>query len=145
VAAARTPIYGERARAKRMGDGPKPPRLGEVDGLFDAIAALPTTAAGIREGARKLEEGRALAANPKWAGSGTSPGAALLHAAGMALLVDLTDRACKAHRGDAAIGEAADTAPLPATFNSGGIDKGVAEEDRHMMREAARACGAKPD
>jgi hypothetical protein len=143
--AARTPIYGEHARQRRMGDGRKPPRLGEIDSLFDAIAALPATAAGIREGARRLEEGRALAADPKWAGSGASPGSALLHAAGMALLVDLTQRACKAHRGDAAIGEAADTAPLPSTFNSRGVAKDAAEEDRHLMREAARACGAKPD
>jgi hypothetical protein len=85
-----------------MGDGRKPPRLGELDGLFDAIAALPATAAGIREGARRLEEGRPLASDPKWAGSGGSPGAALLNAGGMALLVDLTvmrSRAARAERG----------------------------------------------
>jgi hypothetical protein len=63
----------------------------------------------------------------------------------VALLVDLTQRACEAHRGDAAIGAAADTAPLPPTFHAGGVDKDAAEEDRHRMREAARACGAKPD
>lgn len=106
------------------------------------MTKVPETASGLRDAAKMLEEGRSLAADPKWTGSGTSPGARLLHAGGMALLVDLTQRACAASRGDAEVGRAADTIPLPRTFISGGVDRDAAERDRHAVQEAARSCGA---
>ncbi len=140
--AVRAPVIGESARAARTGPAPKPPTLAEIDALFDRMTKEPETADGLRAAAKLLEDGRPLASDRKWAGSGSSPGAALLHHGGLALLVDLAQRACAAKPGDAAVGAAADTIPLPRIFNSGGSDRGTAARDRHIVQEAARACGS---
>lgn len=142
--ASRAPMYGEQAREARTGSGPKPPTLADIDALFDRMTKQPETAAGVRGAAKMLEEGRPLASDPRWAGSGSSPGATLLHHGGMALLVDLTQRACAANAGNKDIGSAADTVPLPPIFNSGGADRHAAERDRHVLQEAVRACGSNP-
>jgi hypothetical protein len=140
--AVRAPVVGESARAARTGPARKPPKLAEIDAVFDRMTKEPETADGLRAAAKLLEDARPLASDPKWAGSGSSPGAALLHHGGLALLVDLAQRACAAKPGDAAVGAAADTIPLPRIFDSGGVDRGNAARDRHIVQEAARACGS---
>jgi len=142
--ASRAPTYGEQARTARAGAARKPPTLAEIDALFDRMTKEPETAAGLRAAAKMLEGGKPLASDPTWTGSGTSPGAKLLHHGGMALLVDLTQRACAANAGDKEIGKAADSIALPSISHSGGVDRGAAERDRHAVQEAARACGATP-
>ncbi|MBX3186734.1 MAG: hypothetical protein KF819_06950 [Labilithrix sp.] len=139
----RAPVLGEQARKTRLGVGARAAQLAAIDGLFETITRQPETAGGIREAARLLERHQDYGADRRWTGSGTSPGATLMHHGGMALLVDLTTRACAAQKGDEAVGKAADEVPLPPWFNSGGIDKTTAERDRHVLQEAARACGAK--
>lgn len=143
--AERAPVIGAEARKERQAARLKHPRLVSIDNLFDSMVKEPETADGLIEAARLLEEGRPLGADREWTGSGTSPGARLLHHGGVALLVDLGQRACSARAGDKKIGAAADTVPLPPVFGSGGgVDKSVAERDRHLLQEATRACGSHP-
>lgn len=140
--AVRAPVIGESARTARTGPARKPPKLAEIDAVFDRTTKEPETADGLRAAAKLLEDARPLASDPKWTGSGSSPGAALLHHGGLALLVDLAQRACAAKPGDAGVGAAADTIPLPPIFNSGGVDRGTAARDRDLVQEAARGCGS---
>jgi hypothetical protein len=142
--AAAAPMLGEQARKERQAARVKAATLTSIDNLLDTVASEPATAAGLVEGARVVEEGKALGSDREWAGSGTSPGATLLHHGGMALLLVLGQRACAAKPGDTAVGAAADTAPLPPLFGPGGLDKTAAERDRHLLQEATRACGSHP-
>ena len=142
--AERAPLLGEQAKKERHNPRVKQATLSSIDGLFESVTKEPETGAGLYEAARIIEEGKPLGSDREWSGSGTSPGAVLLHHGGMALLVDLGQRACAARPGDDRVGTAADTAPLPPMFNSGGPDKGVAERDRHLLQEATRACGSHP-
>lgn len=143
--AERAPVVGPQAKKERQNPRVKQAILVSLDGLFDSMTKEPETGAGLHEAARILEEGRPLARDREWAGSGMSPGAVLLHLAGVALLVDLGRRACAARPGDARIGAVADTAPLPQTFRGGGqVDAELSERDRHLLQEATRACGSHP-
>lgn len=144
TAADRAPLYGKIARRERTGPGRKPTKLAEIDELLERMTKQPETAEGVREAARMLDDGAKLGRDPSFTGSGTSPGATLLHHGGMAVLIDLTQRACAAKPGDKAIGAAADTAPLPLMFNSAGRDQDRVEQDRHILQEAAQKCGSTP-
>ncbi|AKV03613.1 hypothetical protein AKJ09_10276 [Labilithrix luteola] len=140
-----TPLYGDLAHGVRIKRLQQPPNVSEIDVLLNRVATQPATAAGIRAAAKDLADNEKLGADPTWAGSGTSPGATILHHGGMALLVERTRRACANAKGNAEIGKAAAEIPTPPIVNSGGIDKAAVEQDRHVLLEAARDCGAKPD
>lgn len=140
-----TPLYGDLARSVRVGRQQQPTNIAEIDVLLNRMAMQPATADGIRAAAKDLADHEKLGADPTWAGSGTSPGAAVLHHGGMALLVERTRRACANAKGNTEIGKAAAEIPTPPIFNSGGIDKNAVEQDRHVLLEAARDCGAKPE
>jgi hypothetical protein len=139
------PLYGGLAQNARLGPGRRPATLAAVDASLDEVARTPSTAIGLRDAAGILERARTTTFDPNWTGSGTSPAGALLHHGGMALLVVHAAVACSGSKGDAAVGRAAAEIPLPPMFGSGGPDKNAVEQDRHVLLEATRACGSKPD
>jgi hypothetical protein len=110
-----------------------------VSKLLDGVAANAASAAGLRAAAAQLDAGQSAGAEKKWAGSGTPPWAALRHDGGVAVLVAIARRAC-GDGGDVDLAKAAAEVPIPAFYNSGGVDKLRADEDRRAVEGAAK-CG----
>ncbi len=104
--------------------------------------AQPATAAGLRGAAKLLEDGAGTGTKGDWQGSGTSPSARTMHDVGIALLIDLVTRACAATPGDAAMGKAVESIPIPPVYSSV-LDRATMDRDRDALRVAGAGCGLK--
>lgn len=114
----------------------------QIDAVLDRVASQEPSGAGLRAAAKILEDNSGAGGDMSWAGSGTSPAGALLHAAGVALLSDLVIRACAANPKDSSLGPAIESLPLPAVYSSV-RDTAQTDRDRDSLRAAAAACGVK--
>jgi hypothetical protein len=128
------------ALALRASTSGRPGDVAAVDAILDEAAAQPPTAGGLRAAAEGLTGARTRGLDGNWAGSGTAPSARWLHVAGGAILADLARRACAASPGETNVVATIDAMPLPAIYNSGGVDKAAVERLRGEIRSA---CAAK--